>query len=174
MSLHGQSKDALSKTQLGAWEYDIVAPYYKCNMTDIMASIGLAQFRRYPSLLKRRREIIEFYNRHLDGLPIQVLPHYVGDNKSSGHLYIIRINGKSREEMNEIIKKMAEQGVATNVHYKPLPCLSAYKNMGFDIKDYPNAAAMYENTMTLPLHTKLTDEDMAVVIDVFKECAGLN
>lgn len=174
MSLHGQSKDALSKTQLGAWEYDIVAPYYKCNMTDIMASIGLAQFRRYPSLLKRRREIIEFYNRHLDGLPIQVLPHYVADNKSSGHLYIIRINGKSREEMNEIIKKMAEQGVATNVHYKPLPCLSAYKNMGFDIKDYPNAAAMYENTMTLPLHTKLTDEDVAVVIDVFKECAGLS
>ena len=147
---------------------------YKKLMTDIMASIGLAQFRRYPSLLKRRREIIEFYNRHLDGLPIQVLPHYVADNKSSGHLYIIRINGKSREEMNEIIKKMAEQGVATNVHYKPLPCLSAYKNMGFDIKDYPNAAAMYENTMTLPLHTKLTDEDVAVVIDVFKECAGLS
>lgn len=170
LSLHGQSKDALAKTKLGAWEYDIVAPYYKCNMTDIMASLGLVQLQRYPEILKRRREIIEMYNKGLEGESISILTHY-GDNfASSGHLYLVRVNGKTREECNKIIEKMAEYGVATNVHYKPLPLLSAYKNLGFDIKDYPNAYALFENAITLPLHTKLTDEEVQYVIDVFKEC----
>lgn len=170
LSLHGQSKDALAKTQLGAWEYDIVAPYFKCNMTDIMASLGLAQFERYPDILHRRKEIIERYNEGLKGLDVQILAHYGDDFASSGHLYLVRLNGKTREECNDIIIKMAEQGVATNVHYKPLPLLSAYKNKGFDIYDYPNAYAMFENEITLPLHTKLTDEEVEYVIDVFKKC----
>lgn len=169
LSLHGQSKDALAKTQLGAWEYDIVAPYYKCNMTDIMASIGIAQLKRYPELLKRRKEIIEKYNEGLADLDVRVLKHYGDDFSSSGHLYLVRLNGKTREECNKIIIKMAEAGVATNVHYKPLPLLTAYKDLGFDIKDYPNAYAMYENEITLPLHTKLSDEEVEYVIDTFRK-----
>ena len=169
LSLHGQSKDALAKTQLGAWEYDIVAPYYKCNMTDIMASIGIAQLKRYPDLLKRRKEIIEKYNEGLADLDVRVLKHYGDDFSSSGHLYLVRLNGKTREKCNKIIIKMAEAGVATNVHYKPLPLLTAYKDLGFDIKDYPNAYAMYENEITLPLHTKLSDEEVEYVIDTFRK-----
>lgn len=169
LSLHGQSKDALAKTQLGAWEYDIVAPYYKCNMTDIMASIGIAQLKRYPELLKRRKEIIEKYNEGLADLDVRVLKHYGDDFSSSGHLYLVRLNGKTREECNKIIIKMAEAGVATNVHYKPLPLLTAYKDLGFDIKDYPNAYAMYENEITLPLHTKLSDEEVEYVIRTFRK-----
>lgn len=170
LSLHGQSKDALAKTQLGAWEYDIVEPYFKCNMTDIMAAIGLAQMRRYPGLLARRKEIIEKYNEGLRGLSVDVLQHYGDDFASSGHLYLTRIQGKKREECNEIIKRMAEYGVATNVHYKPLPMLSAYKKLGFDIQDYPNAYALFENAITLPLHTQLTDEEVDYIIDIFKKC----
>ncbi len=169
-SLHGQSKDALAKTRLGAWEYDIVAPYYKCNMTDIMAAIGLVQLQRYPEILKRRREIIEMYDEGLKDVPVTVLKHYGEDFASSGHLYLVRVNGKNREQCNQIIEKMAEMGVGTNVHYKPLPLLSAYKNMGFEIKDYPNAYALYENAITLPLHTKLTNEEVQYVIRAFKEC----
>lgn len=173
LSLHGQSKDALAKTQLGAWEYDIVAPYYKCNMTDIMAAIGLAQIRRYPNILARRKEIIEKYTKGLADAPVSILKHYGDDFASSGHLYLVRVNGKTREECNDIITKMAEKGIATNVHYKPLPMLSAYKNLGFDIKDYPNAYAMFENEITLPLHTLLTDEEIEYVIDSFKDCLGV-
>ena len=169
LSLHGQSKDALAKTQLGAWEYDIVAPYFKCNMTDIMASIGIVQLKRYPELLKRRKEIIEKYNEGLADLDVRVLKHYGDDFSSSGHLYLVRLNGKTREECNKIIIKMAEAGVATNVHYKPLPLLTAYKDLGFDIKDYPNAYAMYDNEITLPLHTKLSDEEVDYVIDTFRK-----
>lgn len=170
LSLHGQSKDALAKMQLGAWEYDIVAPYYKCNMTDIMASLGLAQLKRYPQILARRKAIIEKYNNALKDEAVTVLEHYTEDSQSSGHLYLVRVNGKTREECNKIIEKMAEKGIATNVHYKPLPMLTAYKNLGFDIKNYPNAYAMFENEITLPLHTKLTDEDVEYIIESFKEC----
>lgn len=170
LSLHGQSKDALAKTQLGAWEYDIVEPYFKCNMTDIMAALGLAQLRRYPGLLKRRKEIIEKYNVGLSEMAVDVLQHYGDDFASSGHLYLTRIQGKNREECNAIITKMAEHGVATNVHYKPLPMLSAYKKLGYDIQDYPNAYALFENAITLPLHTKLTDEEVDYIIDTFKKC----
>ena len=172
LSLHGQSKYALAKTQLGAWEYDIVAPYYKCNMTDIMAALGLVQFKRYPGILARRKEIVEKYNEGLKNLPVSVLKHYGDDFASSGHLYLVRVTGKKREECNDIIIKMGECNVATNVHYKPLPMLSAYKNLGFDIKDYPNAYEMYENAITLPLHTKLTDEEVKYVIDTFRNCVG--
>lgn len=169
-SLHGQSKDALAKTQLGAWEYDIVEPYFKCNMTDIMASLGLAQLRRYPGLLARRREIIDRYNEALKDENVTVLNHYGDNHASSGHLYLVRLNGKTREECNAIITKMAERGVATNVHYKPLPMLSAYKKLGFSIEDYPNAYDLFANEITLPLHTKLTDEEVEYVIEMFKEC----
>lgn len=169
-SLHGQSKDALAKTQLGAWEYDIVEPYFKCNMTDIMASLGLAQLRRYPRLLARRKEIIGKYNEALKDENVTVLNHYGENHTSSGHLYLVRLNGKTREECNEIITKMAERGVATNVHYKPLPMLSAYKNQGFSIEDYPNAYDLFANEITLPLHTKLTDEEVEYVMECFKEC----
>lgn len=169
-SLHGQSKDALAKTQLGAWEYDIVEPYFKCNMTDIMASLGLAQLRRYPGLLARRREIINRYNEALKDENVTVLNHYGDNHASSGHLYLVRLNGKTREECNAIITKMAERGVATNVHYKPLPMLSAYKKLGFSIEDYPNAYELFANEITLPLHTKLTDEEVEYVIKMFKEC----
>ena len=169
-SLHGQSKDALAKTQLGAWEYDIVEPYFKCNMTDIMASLGLAQLRRYPGLLARRKEIIGKYNETLKDEDVTVLNHYGENHTSSGHLYLVRLNGKTREECNEIITKMAERGVATNVHYKPLPMLSAYKNQGFSIEDYPNAYDLFANEITLPLHTKLTDEEVEYVMECFKEC----
>lgn len=170
LSLHGQSKDALAKTQLGAWEYDVVAPYYKCNMTDIMAALGLAQMKRYPDILARRKEIIEKYNEGLKNLPVSVLEHFENDFASSGHLYLVRVHDKTREECNKIIEKMAEYGIATNVHYKPLPLLSAYKNQGFDINDYPNAYAMFENEITLPLHTKLTDEEIDYIIDSFIKC----
>lgn len=169
-SLHGQSKDALAKTQLGAWEYDIIAPYFKCNMTDIMASIGLAQLERYPSILERRKTLIEMYDRELEGENIRHLQHYGKDFASSGHLYITHVLGKTREECNAIITKMAEKSIATNVHYKPLPMLTAYKNLGFDIQDYPNAYELFSNEITLPLHTKLTDEEAEYVIKSFKEC----
>ena len=170
LSLHGQSKDALAKTQLGAWEYDVVAPYFKCNMTDIMAALGLAQMKRYPDILARRKEIIEKYNEGLKNLPVSVLEHFGNDFASSGHLYLVRVHDKTRKECNEIIEKLAECGIATNVHYKPLPLLSAYRNQGFNIKDYPNAYAMFENEITLPLHTKLTDEEIDYVIDSFVKC----
>ena len=167
LSLHGQNKDALAKTQLGAWEYDIVAPNYKCNMTDVMAGIGLAQFQRYPQMLSRRREIIEKYNDGLSGCNVEVLNHYGDNHASSGHLYLVRLLGKGVEERNAVITKMAERGIACNVHYKPLPMMTAYKNLGFDIADYPNAFAQYENEVTLPLHTRLTDEDVEYVISNF-------
>lgn len=170
LSLHGQSKDALAKTQLGAWEYDIVAPYFKCNMTDIMASLGLVQLKRYPDILKRRKELIEKYNEGLKVLPITVLNHYDERHASSGHLYMVRVNGKTREQCNEIIMKMAERGIATNVHYKPLPMLTAYKKLGFRIEEFTNASELFENAITLPLHTKLTDEEVDYVIQNFKEC----
>ena len=162
-SLHGQSKDALAKTQLGAWEYDIEGPWYKCNMTDIMAGIGLAQMKRYPGLLERRKEIIGRYDAAFKPLGIEVLPHYTDEWQSSGHLYITRVPGIGIEERQEIIVKMAEAGIATNVHYKPLPMMTGYKKMGFDIKDYPNAYARFVNEITLPLHTKLTDEEVEYV-----------
>ena len=170
LSLHGQSKDALAKTQLGAWEYDIVAPDYKCNMTDISAAIGLVQIRRYAELLHRRREIIERYNEALKDCYVQVLNHYGEDHQSSGHLYLVRLLGKDSSYRNEVIRKMAERGIACNVHYKPLPMMTAYKNLGFDIKDYPNAYHQFENEVTLPLHTRLTDEDVAYVIGNFVAC----
>lgn len=168
-SLHGQSKDALAKTQLGAWEYDIVGPWYKCNMTDIMAGIGLAQFDRYESILERRREIIGRYDAAFKPLGVIVLPHYTEDHRSSGHLYITRVPGIGLEQRQEIIVKMAEAGIAANVHYKPLPMMTAYKNLGFDIKDYPNAYAQFENEITLPLHTKLTDEEVDYVVEKYCE-----
>lgn len=188
LTLHGQSKDALAKTKLGAWEYDIVAPYYKCNMTDIMAAIGLVQMKRYEGLLNRRKDIIEAYTKGFEGENVKVMQHFSsqagtssilcnsGDNgtkdifKSSGHLYLLRLIGKDSLYRNHIITKMAEHGVATNVHYKPLPMHTAYKKLGFDINDYPNAYTMFENEITLPLNTCLTDEQVQYVIDVFKEC----
>lgn len=170
LSLHGQSKDALAKTKLGAWEYDILSPAYKCNMTDIMAAIGLAQMDRYEGLLKRREEIIETYDRALKPLGIQVLDHYGEDHRSTGHLYLTRIPGIDRETANQIIEKMAEAGIATNVHYKPLPLLTAYKNLGFRMEDYPNAYKQFENEITLPLHTLLSDADVEYVVEKFVEC----
>ena len=167
LSLHGQNKDALAKTKLGAWEYDIIAPNYKCNMTDVMAGIGLAQLKRYPEMLYRRRQVIEKYNEGLKDCNVQVLNHYSDTHSSSGHLYLVRLLGKTVEERNEVISKMAERGIACNVHYKPLPMMTAYKNLGFDIADYPNAYAQYENEVTLPLHTRLTDEDVEYVISNF-------
>jgi len=169
-SLHGQSKDALAKTGLGAWEYDIVYPGYKCNMTDIMASIGLAQLDRYEDILSRRKEIIRKYDEAFKDLPVTLLKHYGEDFAASGHLYMVRLDGKDAEYRNFVITKMAEQGVATNVHYKPLPMMTAYKNLGFDIKDYPNAYRMFENEITLPLHTCLTDDEVNYVIDTFTKC----
>ena len=169
LSLHGQSKDALAKTQLGAWEYDIVAPDYKCNMTDISAAIGLVQIRRYAELLHRRREIIERYNEALKDCNVQVLNHYGEDHQSSGHLYLVRLLGKDSSYRNEVIRKMAERGIACNVHYKPLPMMTAYKNLGFDIKDYPKAYHQFENEVTLPLHTRLSDEDVEYIIQNFIE-----
>ncbi len=169
LSLHGQNKDALAKTQLGAWEYDIVAPDFKCNMTDISAAIGLVQIRRYAELLKRRRDIVERYNEALKSCHVQVLNHYGEDHQSSGHLYLVRLLGKDSTFRNEVIRQMAERGIACNVHYKPLPMMTAYKNLGFDIKDYPNAYHQFENEITLPLHTRLTDEDVAYIIGNFVE-----
>lgn len=167
LSLHGQSKDALAKTQLGAWEYDIVGPWFKCNMTDVVAGIGLAQMKRYKGLLERRKEIIGKYDAAFKPIGIEVLNHYTENHQSSGHLYITRVPGITLEQRHEIIVKMAEAGVACNVHYKPLPMMTAYKNMGFDIKDYPNAYKRFENEITLPLHTKLTDEEVDYVIKQF-------
>lgn len=174
LSLHGQSKDALSKNQLGSWEYDIVGPWYKCNMTDIHAAIGLAQMERYPALLKRRREIIEKYDRAFKTLGVHTLSHFTNEHISSGHLYITRIFKKNGEpvsdgERREIIIKMAERGIVTNVHYKPLPMMTAYKNLGFDIKDYPNAYAQYANEITLPLFSRLTDEEVDYIIDNYTD-----
>ena len=169
LSLHGQSKDALAKTQLGAWEYDIIGPWFKCNMTDVTAGIGLAQMKRYRGLLARRKEIIEKYDAAFKPLGIEVLNHYTEEHQSSGHLYITRIPGITLEQRHEIIVKMAEAGVACNVHYKPLPMMTAYRNMGFDIKDYPNAYNRFENEITLPLHTKLTDEEVEYVIEKYCE-----
>jgi len=165
LSLHGQNKDALAKTRLGAWEYDIVAPYYKCNMTDVMA--GLAQLKRYPEMLYRRRQIIERYNEGLRGCDVQVLDHFGDDHSSSGHLYLVRLLGEDVEYRNAVIERMAERGIACNVHYKPLPMMTAYKNLGFDIVDYPNAYNQYHNEITLPLHTSLTNEDVEYVISNF-------
>ena len=165
LSLHGQSKDALAKTKLGAWEYDIVGPWFKCNMTDIMAGIGLAQMKRYPAMLARRKEIIAKYDTAFKPLGVEVLDHYNDEHQSSGHLYITRIPGAGLKERQEIIIKMAEAGIATNVHYKPLPMMTAYKNLGFDIKDYPNAYKRFENEITLPLHTCLTDEEVEYIIE---------
>lgn len=162
-SLHGQSKDALAKTKLGAWEYDIVYPGYKCNMTDIMAAIGLVQLERYPSLLKRRRELIKLYNDLLDHDYLDIINHGEGDSISSGHLMLTRVKNANEEERNEIITKLAEEGISSNVHYKPLPMHSAYKNLGFDIKNYPNAFNVYKNEITLPLHTLLTDDDVKYI-----------
>ena len=176
LSLHGQSKDALAKTQLGAWEYDIIGTWYKCNMTDVAAAIGLVQFDRYPQLLKRRKEIIAKYDAALRPLGVETLDHYTSVHQSSGHLYLTRIPGIDALKRNEIIIKMAERGIACNVHYKPLPMHTAYKNLGFDIKDYPNAYAHFANEITLPLHTRLTDEEIEYVVknyvEILKEMIG--
>lgn len=169
LSLHGQNKDALAKTKLGAWEYDIIGPWYKCNMTDIMAGIGLAQLKRYPEMLRRRRQIIERYNEAFRSLPVTVLEHYSNFHSSSGHLYLVRLDGKNREQTNKVIEAMAERGIACNVHYKPLPMMTAYKALGYDIKDFPNALAQFENEITLPLHTRLSDEDVEYIIENFTE-----
>lgn len=166
-SLHGQNKDALAKTKLGAWEYDIIGPWYKCNMTDIMAAMGLVQMQRYPILLERRHEIVAKYNKALENLNVAVLNHKDSDHCSSHHLYLVRLLGKTRDETNRVIEQMAERGIATNVHYKPLPMMTAYKALDFDIKDYPNAYRLFENEVTLPLHTCLTDEQVDYVISNF-------
>lgn len=165
LSLHGQSKDALAKTQLGAWEYDVIGTWYKCNMTDVAAAIGLKQFERYPGMLKRRKDIIARYDAALKPLGVRVLDHYNSEHESSGHLYLTRIPGITSEQRNEIIIKMAEAGVACNVHYKPLPMHTAYKNLGFNIENYPNAYAQFSNEITLPLHTCLTDDEVVYVIE---------
>ena len=166
-SLHGQNKDALAKTKLGAWEYDIIGPWYKCNMTDIMAALGLVQFERYPEMLDKRQKYVERYNEAFSHLNVAYLNHKDKNHCSSHHLYLIRLLGKSREEANKVIEMMAERGIATNVHYKPLPMMTAYKALGFDIKDYPNAYHLFENEITLPLNTKMTEEDLEYVIENF-------
>lgn len=169
LSLHGQNKDALAKTKLGGWEYDIIAPYYKCNMTDIMAGIGLAQLKRYPEMLRRRRQLIERYNVALEPYGVTLLNHYGNEHSSSGHLYLVRIDGFSAEQRNDVIVKMAERGIATNVHYKPLPMMTAYKAFGYDIKDFPNAYEQFRNEITLPLHTRLSDDDVDYILSNFIE-----
>ena len=169
LSLHGQNKDALAKTRLGAWEYDIIGTWYKCNMTDVAAAIGLVQFERYPEMLRRRREIIERYDAALKPLGIETLPHYTLEHSSSGHLYITRIPNASEEQRNAVITAMAEAGVACNVHFKPLPMHTAYKKLGFDIKDFPNAYANFANELTLPLHTRLTDEEVGYIVSNYKK-----
>lgn len=173
-SLHGQSKDALAKTKLGAWEYDIVGPWYKCNMTDIMAALGLVQMKRYSQMLQRRKEIIQRYDQLLKAIGVEVLNHYSDTHQSSGHLYITRIPNISTEQRQTIIEQMAERGIATNVHYKPLPMMTAYKNMGFDIKNYPNAYAHFANEITLPLHTRLTDEEVDYIIENYIDIVSQN
>lgn len=167
LSLHGQSKDALAKAQLGAWEYDIVAPNYKCNMTDIMAAIGLIQLKRYPAMLSRRKEIIKRYTEVLKGYNVTLMNHYSEEHSSSGHLFLVRLNDKDETFRNSVIIEMAKRGIATNVHYKPLPMMTAYKNMDFDIKDYPNAFNQYQNEITLPLHTCLTNEEVEYIMENF-------
>ncbi len=169
LSLHGQNKDALAKTKLGAWEYDIIAPNFKCNMTDIMAALGLVQLNRYPELLRRRRQIIETYDRALEGCNVKVLNHYGPNHASSGHLYLVQLLGRDVAQRNAVIERMAERGIACNVHYKPLPMMTAYKALGFDIADFPNAYDQYRNEVTLPLHTRLSDEDVEYVISNFVE-----
>lgn len=169
LSLHGQSKDALAKTSLGAWEYDIIEPYYKCNMTDIMAAIGSVQLKRYEEILRRRKEIISSYDSVLSKLDVTLLEHYEKDSQSSGHLYMVHVKDRDRKTVNQVIEKMAGMGVATNVHYKPLPLLSAYSSRGFAIEDYPNAYAMFRGEITLPLHTCLTDEQIIYTVDCFKK-----
>jgi dTDP-4-amino-4,6-dideoxygalactose transaminase len=171
-SLHGQSKDALAKTKLGSWEYDIVYPAFKCNMTDILAGFGLIQLSRYEGLMERRKVIIEAYDKALSEIGVESLKHYGEEFASTGHLYLARVPGISETERNEIIMKMAENGIATNVHYKPLPMFTAYKNLGFDIKDYPNAYKQYANEITLPLHTLLSDEDVEYICESFKRAIG--
>lgn len=171
LSLHGQSKDALAKTQLGAWEYDIVSPAYKCNMTDIMAAIGLVQMKRYEGLLARRREMIGMYDEALRGHDIQVLDHYNAEHRSSGHLYLVRLLGKDEAFRNNVITEMAKRDIACNVHYKPLPMMTAYKALGFDIKDFPNAYGQFRNEVTLPLHTRLTDEQIDYLLKNFIDIA---
>ena len=174
-SLHGQNKDALAKTKLGAWEYDIIGPWYKCNMTDIMAAMGLVQFERYPEILAKRRKYVSMYNKAIDCLNLDSAPdhkvvylnHEDADHRSSHHLYLLRLLGRTREEVNRVIELMAERGIATNVHYKPLPMMTAYKALGFDIKNFPNAYSMYENEITLPLNTKMTEEDVEYVVSNF-------
>ena len=166
-SLHGQNKDALAKTKLGAWEYDIIGPWYKCNMTDIMAALGLVQMERYQGILEKRYKMVERYNEAFKDLPVAVLNHKDADHCSSHHLYLVRLLGKTREEANRVIEQMAERGIATNVHYKPLPMMTAYKALGFDIKDYPNAYNLFVNEVTLPLNTKMTEEDLEYVIENF-------
>ena len=166
-SLHGQNKDALAKTKHGSWEYDVIGPWYKCNMTDIMASLGLAQMERYDTMLQKRQKYVERFNEAFKELNVAVLDHKGAEHCSSHHLYIIRLLGKTREQVNDVITKMAERGIATNVHYKPLPMMTAYKTLGFDIKNFPNAYKMFENTMTLPLNTKMTEEDVEYVIENF-------
>lgn len=176
-SLHGQNKDALAKTKLGAWEYDIIGPWYKCNMTDIMAALGLVQMERYQQLLERRYEIVDKFNEGIDNLnanldanhKVVYLNHKDSEHCSSHHLYLLRLTGRTREETNQVIEKMAERGIATNVHYKPLPMMTAYKALGFDIKNYPNAFHLFENEITFPLHTKLSDEDVDYIIENFRE-----
>lgn len=170
LSLHGQTKDALAKTKLGSWEYDIISPAYKCNMTDIAAAIGLSQLRRYDEVLSRRKELINRYNELLSGCDVKILKHYDESFESSGHLYIVRLNGKDEEFRNKVIVKMAEKGVATNVHYKPLPMMTAYKNLGFDIKDYNNSFELYKNCITLPLNTVMSNEDVDYVVKCFIDC----
>lgn len=167
-SLHGQSKDALAKTQVGAWEYDILLPAYKCNMTDVMASIGLVQLKRYDQMIERRKQLIEMYDEAFLKMGLKPLQHYAEGFASSGHLYLLRIPGYSEQQRNELIIRMAEAGISTNVHYKPLPMMTAYKNLGFKMEDYPNAYDMYANEISLPLHTRLSDEDMIYVINKFK------
>lgn len=169
-SLHGQNKDALAKTKAGAWEYDIIGLWYKCNMTDVHAAIGLSQIKRYDGMLKRRKEIIAYWDREFRNLPVETVNHYTDEYSSSGHLYPIRLTGKGEEERNRFIEKMAELGVATNVHYKPLPMHTGYRKLGFNIKDYPNAYEQYKNVVTLPLHTKLSDEDVTYVAECVKKC----
>ena len=174
-SLHGQNKDALAKTKLGAWEYDIIGPWYKCNMTDIMAALGLVQFERYPEMLEKRQKFVQMYNEGIDNLnanldanhQVAYLNHKDADHCSSHHLYLVRLVGRTREEANKVIEQMAERGIATNVHYKPLPMMTAYKALGFDIKDYPNAYHLFENEITLPLNTRMTEEDVEYVIENF-------
>lgn len=168
-SLHGQNKDALAKTKLGAWEYDIIGPWYKCNMTDVMAAMGIVQFGRYPDMLKRRREMVERMDAAFADLNVATLKHYGADWAGSGHLYMVRLLGSTREETNAVIEKMAERGIATNVHYKPLPMMTAYKALGFDINNFPNAYHLFENEITLPLNTRMADEDLDYVIDNFIE-----